>query len=198
MSAENLQDKRVALGLSARSNQSHEDSHLLSHYHLHRLNADMEFRNSFSKLKKKVKHRLTRSKPKPNKTGTDAGEESVDSTGSRPGSEHHLVAGSSHDQEGDGVNADEGQVISTVRLPQLDEPGPAPAYRTVDDQERSRADIDDGEAERMHSRLHSVDVEIAEGREPAEEKNIDEEKVERAGPPSSITSILHGGKSDSA
>ena len=158
----------------------------------------MKFRNSLSKLKKKVEHRLTRSKTKPNKTGTDTGGESVDSTGSCPGSEHHLVAGSGHDQEGDGVNADGGQVISTIRLSQPDEPGPVPAYGSVDDQERSGADIDDGEAERMHSRLHSVDVEIAEGRGPAEEKNIDEEKVERAGPPPSITSILHGGKSGSA
>ena len=148
--------------------------------------------NSFSKLKKKVKHRLTRSKTKPNKTGADPGGESVGSTGSRPGSEPRVIAGSSHDQGGEGVNADGGQVISTVRLPQPDEPGPVPAYRSVDNQERSGADVDKGEAERTHSRLHSVDVEVAGGRGPAEEK------VERAGPPPSITPIPHGGKSNSA
>jgi len=44
---------------SARLNQSHEDSHLLSHHHLHRSNADMESQDSLSRPKKKVKDRLT-------------------------------------------------------------------------------------------------------------------------------------------
>ena len=182
---------------SARLNQSHEDNHLLSHHHRRRSNTDMKFRNSFSKLKKKVEHRLTRSKTKPNRTGTDAGGESVDSTGSRPGSEPHVVAGSSQDQEGYGANADEGQVISTIRLPQPGEPGPAPACGSVDDQEKSGADVDEGEAERAHSRLHSVDVEVIEGSGPAKGKDTDGEKIKRAGPSPSITSIPHGDKPDS-
>jgi hypothetical protein len=46
-------------------------------------------------MKKKVKHRLTGSKPKPNKTGADIDGERVDSTGSRSASEPHLGGGPS-------------------------------------------------------------------------------------------------------
>jgi len=56
-------------------------NHLLSHHHLHRPNTDMRFRDWFSRLKKKVKHRLTGSKSKPDKPGADAGGEVADSTG---------------------------------------------------------------------------------------------------------------------
>jgi len=53
----------------------------------------MEFRDSLSKLKKKVKHRLTGNRPKPNEAGADVGGEGVDSTASRPGPEPHNVSG---------------------------------------------------------------------------------------------------------
>jgi len=42
----------------------------------------MEFRDRFSRLKEKVKHRLTGNKPKPDKPRADADGEGVDSTGS--------------------------------------------------------------------------------------------------------------------
>ena len=48
-----------------------------------------------SKLKKKLKPRLPGSKHKPIKTGTDAGGERVDPTGSLPRPEPHVVAGPS-------------------------------------------------------------------------------------------------------
>jgi len=159
---------------------------------LHRPNTDMEFRDSFSKLKKKVKHRLTGSKPKPDKTGADVGGERVDSTGSLAGAGPRVVAGSSHDQ-GHEANADGGRVISTV--PQQDEPDSAPARGSVDDKERRGAYIDRGEVEKTHSHVHLVDVEVAEGSGPAERKDIDGERIY---PSPSITSIPRDGKPDSA
>jgi len=182
--------------LSAGLSQSHEDNYLLSHHHLHRPNTDMEFRDTFSRLKKKVKYRLTRSKPKPNETGTNAGGERVDPMGSLPRAEPHVAAGGSHDQRGDGANVVGGQVTSTVRLLQPDEPGSAPTCGSVNDQERKGADVD-REVEKTHWHRYSVDVEVGEGSGPAERKDIDREKVERVHPSPSTTSIPQDGKSDS-
>ena len=179
-----------------RPRQSHEDDHLLSHHHLYRSNTNMEFRDSFSRLKKKVKHRLTGSKPKPKKTGADVGEERVDLMGSRPGSESRVVVGGGHDQEGKEANLGESQVLSKIRL-QQDEPGSVLACGSIGGQERREADADGGEAEQTHSHLHLVDVEGAERSGPAEGKDIDREKVGQFDPSSSTTSTPHHGKSDS-
>ena len=131
----------------------------------------MEFRNSFSKLKKKVKHRLEGSKPKPTKTGVDVGGSKVDPMGSLPGAEPHVVAGGGHDKEGSGANADGGQVLSTIRLPQPDELSSIPAHGSVNSQERRGA--------------------------RAEGNLMDGEKVERVDPSPPTASVLHDGKSDS-
>ena len=156
----------------------------------------MKFRDFFSRLKKKVKHRLTGGKPKPNKTKADVVGERVDSTGSLVGAGSHVVAGGSHDQEGDEANADGGRVTPTV--PQQDEPDSGPARGSIDDKEKRGADIVRGEVEQTHSHLHSVDVEIAEGSGSAEKKHVDGEKVKRLYPSPSITSIPHDTKPDSA
>jgi len=94
----------------------------------------MEFRDSFSKLKKKVKHRLKGSKPKPAQTGVDVGGSKVDPMGSLPGAVPHVVAGGGHDQEGSGTNVDGGQVLSTIRLAR-----PDVAHGSVNSQERRGA-----------------------------------------------------------
>jgi len=184
---------------SARLNQSHEDNHLLlSHHHLLRSNTDMEFRDSFSKLKKKVKNRLTgRSAPKPNETGADVGGDRVDSTGSRSGSEPHLAAGVDHDQGEKEANADGSQDFLTIRPPQPDEPSSVPARRSANNQEGRGVDIDGGEVEVSRPHPHSADAEVEEGSGPAVRKNIDKEEVERVYPSPSATSILHDGKPDS-
>ena len=176
--------------------QSHEDNRLLSHYHLlshhllYRPSTDREFRDSFSRLKKKVKYRLTGSKPKPNGPGADVGGERVESTGSRLGSEPHVIAGGSHDQEGDGANVGGGQIISTVRLPQPDDPGSVLTRGSANDQEGMETD---------------VDVEVTEESELAEGREIDVEKIERVYPSLATTSSFklqastpHHGKPDSA
>ena len=158
----------------------------------------MEFRDSFSKLKKKVKHRLTGSRPKPEKTGADISGERVDSTGSHPGSEPHVAAGGGHDQEGKEPNVDGGQVRSTIQLPQPDEPGSVPTRESANDQERRKADVDGRGVEKPYSHLNS-DVEVTVGSELTEGKDVDldGEKVERADPSPSTTSISHGGKPES-
>ena len=154
----------------------------------------MSFRDSFSRLKKKVKHQLTGRKSKRNETGADVG---LDSTGSLSGAEPHVVAGGSHDKEGEGVNADGGQVISTAR-PQPDEPGSGSGRGSGNDQGRKGADIDGREAKETHSHLHSVDVGAVEGSGPAEGRDIDGENVERPVYPSPSTALVpHDGKPDS-
>ena len=159
----------------------------------------MEFRDSLSRLKKKVKkvkHRLTGSKSKLSETGIDVGGERVDSTSSRPSSEPHVVVGGSNDQGGKGPNADGGQILSAIRLPQLDEPSSMSERASAKNQERRGADVDGGEVEQAHSHLDS-DVEVAEGSGPAGGKDIDVERVEQLAPSPSITSVLPDEKPDS-
>ena len=155
----------------------------------------MEFRDSLSRLKK-VKHRLTGRKPKSSETGAHIGWERVDSTGSRLESEPHVVAGGSHEQEGREPNAEGGQILSTIRLPQPDELGSVLAPGSVNNRGRRGADVDGGEVEQAYSHLRS-DVEVVERSEPAEGRDIDGEKVERVDPSPFATSVLHYGKPNS-
>ena len=117
--------RHVAITLNAGLNQNHDKNRLLPHHHLYRPNADMEFRDSFSRFKKKVKQRLTGNKPKPDKTGTDAGGVRLDPTGLRSRSEPNLVVGSSYNRERNEANLDGGQVRSTI---QLDGPESVPVH----------------------------------------------------------------------
>ena len=156
----------------------------------------MEFRDSFSRLKKKVKNRLTGRKPKPNETRADVGER-VDSTGSHPESEPHVVAGGSHDQGRKGPDAEGDQTRLTIRPPQPDELSPIPARGGVNDQERRGAHADGGEVEQAYSHLLS-DVEVVERGGPAKGNDtIDGEKVEPIDPSLPATSVLHYGKPSS-
>jgi len=108
-----------------------------------------------------------------------------------------VVEGGSHDQEGEESNTDRGQILSTIQLPQPDEPGSVQAYGSVNNQERRGIDVDGGEDEQTHLHLHSS-VEISEGSGPAERKDIGGEKVEQVDPSSFTTSIPHDAKPDSA
>jgi hypothetical protein len=61
----------------------------------------MDVREPFSRLKKKIKHRLTRKKPKSDRTEADTGGERSDASGSLSRPESHVVTGSGHpDAEG--------------------------------------------------------------------------------------------------
>jgi len=184
-SLERPQNNLIAPTPSAGSNRSDEDNHLLAHHHLHRPNTDME---PFSRLKKKVKHRLAGGAPKQKKTGADVGGESVDPIGSRSTPEPHAVAGG-RDQEGKEPNADGGQVLPMTRLSQLGGSDFVSAFKSVNDQGRGEADIGGREVEDPHS--------VTEGSEPTERKDIDGEKLEQVYPSPSTTSIPHDGKPDS-
>ena len=79
----------------------------------------MDVREPFSRLKKKIKHRLTGKKPKSDRTEAGAGEERADASGSLPHPESRVVTGGGHpDAEGvvgsgprrEGDGAGEGKV----------------------------------------------------------------------------------------
>ena len=66
-----------------------------------------DIRGSLSKLKKDIKHRLTGSKRKADKTQAVGRGERDDSSGSLPQPEPHVVAGSGREREGNETNADD-------------------------------------------------------------------------------------------
>ena len=92
-------------------------AHPPSHNYLHRSNTDMDVRDSFSRLKKKVKR--IGGKLKPNRAGADTDGESIDPANPLPQPESHFVTGPG---EGNGPDTDGRQACSTDRLPQPDEP----------------------------------------------------------------------------
>ena len=100
-----------------------------------------DIRDSFSRMKKKIKHKLTGSKRKPDRTGADARGGGTDSTGSLSRPEPRVVTGGVHDQGGNGANTDGRQAYST-------------------DLGRREVDIGGGEFSQSHSYLRS-DVESA-------------------------------------
>ena len=93
----------------------------------------MNFRDSFSKLKKKLQQRPRWRKRKPG-TGANADEERADPVGSPPRLGPHVTADDGHDN---GANTVGGQVYLTDRPPQPDEPGSTPTGEI----ENKRADV---------------------------------------------------------
>ena len=122
-----------ALGAVTGLNQSHEANHLATGPHLPRPDTDMDnIRSSFSGLKKKIRHKVTRSKRKQDGIESDALGERVDSPGSLllPGS--HVVVGGSHDGGGNRADTD-GPQVDSIDLPsQPDEPEPVPGHEEAD------------------------------------------------------------------
>lgn len=89
---------------------------------------------------------------------------------------------------GSGANADDGQVISTIQLPQPGEPSSVQTPGGANDQERRETEIDGGGVEQTYPHLHSVIIEVTEGCGPTEGKDDDEEKVELLGSGYSLSS----------
>ena len=145
-----------------------------------------DIRDSFSRLKKNIKHRLRGKKQKTDRTGVNAAGETVNSSGSllRPESR---IAASGDDGEGSRISTDKRQVRPGGRSPQ---PEPMPAGRSDHDQQRMETDVDEKEAGQKHPGL-DPDVEVATGSGPSRE-------VEQAHPSPSDPSIPPGGKPDSA
>jgi len=107
-----------------------------------------DIRDSFSRLKKKVKHRLPGRKRKADRTGADARGERVGPAG---------AAGSGHDQGGNGTDADGQQAHPADRSPQ---PESVPAGGSDNDQQGGEPDTDGREATQRYSHLDPA-VEVA-------------------------------------
>ena len=175
--------------------QSHEVSHPLSHHHLYRPNTDMdEIRGSFSRLKKKLKHRLTGSKREPGRTGAGEHGESINPAGPHTRAESPVVAGGRRDRGGDGANVDGRRARSTDRPQQPDEPESAPASGSENDQERREADADGRVI--SYSRLRP-DVEVTAGSGSSRDGGDPDGKAERVYPSPSPASIPHSETPDS-
>jgi len=156
---------------------------------------DMDIRNPFSRLKKKVKH-LGR-KQKPGKTGTGADANSVTPDNLPPQSEAHVVA---DDGEGNGAGEGGQKTGPTDQPPQWDEPEQVPANGGEDDQGGGEADLDGGEISPMYSHAHpDVRVEVGAGGGPCRDGNgADGEDGGQFHSSSYLASIPPGGEPDGA
>ena len=141
-----------------------------------------------SKLKKKVKRRLAGSKHRPDRTGTDAGGERVDASGSLPQPRPHVIASGDHNQEGGEANAVGEQVLPSNRPSRLSKPEPMPGGESENNQEEGEADVDGREDNQNYLM----------GSGPGKEgSGADGGTVEQVYPSPSATSIPHSGNPDS-
>jgi len=108
----------------------------------------MDVRNSFSRLKKKVKR--MGGKRKPGRTGADTDGESISAASSLPQPEPHVVAG---DGGGGGSDPDGRQASSTDQPLQPDEPESVPASGGENDGVGD-ADVDGGQVGTVYSHPH--------------------------------------------
>jgi len=128
-----------------------------------------DIRDLFSRMKKKIKHRITGRKRKPDGTGADTPGERPDSPGSLPPPEPRVVAGGGQDPGGNGANTDGQQTYST--------------------DQRREAEIGERGSSQRHSYLDS-DVDATTGSRRSGE-------VGRVYPSPSTPQISNSGKSDS-
>ena len=156
----------------------------------------MDIRDSFSRLKKKLKHPTTGRKPEPGKTRADASGERVDSAGSLPRPEPHIVAGDSRSQEENDTSVDRQRLCSPDQHPQPDQPESVPTRGGEYDEEGGEADADRKEEDRTYSHSRSDVEAVVGGGRGREGNHAGEESVERAHPSPSIPSIPHDGKPD--
>jgi len=138
-----------------------------------------DIRSSFSKMKMRLEHRLTGGKRKRGGAGANSGGETTDSMSSLPQSEPHVVAGGSHDIEGDRANV-AGERVFLTDPPQPAEPESVPARESDNGQ--------GGEVSQRHSHTHPH-VEVAVGSGHSGEP-------EGLHPSPSTPSISHSGKLD--
>jgi len=146
-------------------------------------------RDSFSKMKKIFKHRLTGRKRKPDGTRADPGGERADLTTSIPQPESHDVTSQSYNREGDRTNTAGEQVSSTDPPPQPDGPESVPTRGSDNGQEEGETDVDGGETSQRDSHTRP-EIEVATGSGHSGE-------LYGVYHSSSTPSISHGGSVDS-
>jgi len=120
-----------------------------------------DIRGSLSKMKKKVKHRLTGRKPKPEGTEPSPSGEGADSTSSLPQPDPRAVAGESSEAEGDRADA-AGEPVFSLGPPRPGGPEFVPVHGSDIGQEGGEADVDEGEPSQSHPYPHS-DSEVRVG-----------------------------------
>ena len=150
----------------------------------------MDIRDSFSRLKKKLKH--PGSKRKPDRTRLDPGAgERVNPAGSLSRPTPHVTVGSGRNQGDSEVNTDGHQSCSKDESPPPGVPERVPAGESENDQEGGEANADG-----RYLPLHP-DVGVAAGSVPGREGGgVDGEKIGQAYPSPPIPSIAHSGKPD--
>ena len=126
----------------------------------------MDLRDSFSKLKKKVKH-LGRKK-KSDRTGVDADGESVKSSNPVPRPEPHTEADDGKENRAD---TDGWPAYSPDQLPRPDEPEQVPASEIENVQEGGEAGVD-GRKHGLRDSHPNPDIEGGAGSGPSREGSV--------------------------
>jgi len=155
----------------------------------------MDIRESFSRLKKKLKY--PGSKHKLDRTGADSGGETADPANPLPRPVSHVVAGDNHHQE-DGVDAARRHIHSTGAPPPPDVLQPLSACGNVNNRGGGEGPgVDGGEAGQRSLQPHS-DIGVVMGSGPGQGGNrTDGEKGEQAYPSPSTPSTPCIGTPDS-
>jgi len=156
--------------------------------------SDMDFGDSFSKLKKKVKHRLTERKHKSGRKEADADGEVIDPAGSLLRPEPHVVAGGGG---GSGGDADERQTCLTDPSPQQGKPEPVPAGGSENNKGEGGVDVCGREVSQGLSHLH-LDVRIVGRGHDQVGDDTDGEEGEQFHSCSSTASTLRSEEPDGA
>jgi len=123
----------------------------------------MDIRESFSRLKKKLKH--PGSKHKPDRTMANSRGEREDFPASASLPVPHVVVGGGHSRGEDGANAGERWTSSTDRPPLPDVPAPVLAGGCEGNEGGEDGSVDGVEVSQRHPRPHS-DVKVVVGTGP--------------------------------
>jgi len=146
---------------------------------------DMDMREAFSRLRKKIPR--SGSKRKPDRTGADTSGERADAMGSPPPSDHHLVVGGG---QGRRASTDGWLAHLMDRPQQTNYPEPVPARVSETDRGGREAGVDGGEISQRHR--------VGPGSRPSRDgKDVDTEGVGRVYLSPSTPSDPHSGKPNS-
>ena len=155
----------------------------------------MDIRDSLSRLKKKVKHRLSWTKQKPDTTDPNSGGERTDETDSLSRPVSRIVASGGHNRETDETNTDEQEIRSTGGPPQVVSV-PMSVGGSENRQGGGEGGIDGEEPDQghLHPRSHSR---VTVGSGPRQQRTeVDREKNAGVYLSPSTPSVAHDGGPD--
>ena len=153
----------------------------------------MGIRDSFSRLKKTVKHKISSSKLKPDRTGDVSSGERTDETDSLSRPVSHVVASGGHNRETNETNTDKQETRSTGGPPQVVSV-PVSVRGSDDDQGGVEGGIGGGDQGYLYP--HS-DAKVMVGSGPSQKGIEVDRKIDGGVYPSPSTpSIAHNGGPD--